>query len=56
VRQEALQSDILRRSDENTRAILTTLANSMGMEAEVIFDDMEVGAIHAQELITQKSA
>jgi hypothetical protein len=55
-RREALQSDILRRADENTRAILTTLVASMGLEAEIIFDDMEVGAIHTQELITQKSA
>lgn len=39
VREEVLQSDILRRADENTRMVLTTLAASMGMEAEVIFDD-----------------
>lgn len=41
VRQDSLQSDILHRADENTRLILTSLAASMGMEAEVIFDDQE---------------
>ena len=39
VRQEAMQSDILSRADENTRVVLTSLAASLGMEAEVIFDD-----------------
>jgi len=44
MRREVMYSDILRRSDENTRAILTSLAASVGMEAEVIFDggDAEV--------------
>lgn len=41
VRQDALQSDILHRTDENTRLILSALAASMGMEAEVVFDDQE---------------
>jgi hypothetical protein len=41
VRQDALQSDILRRADENTRLVLTALAASTGMEAEVIFDDQD---------------
>jgi len=39
VRQDAINSDILRRADENTRSVLTALAASLGMEAEVIFDD-----------------
>ena len=39
VRQDALQSDILHRADENTRTILMSLIASLGMEAEVIFDD-----------------
>jgi hypothetical protein len=42
VRQDALQSDILRRADENTRAILTSLAASLGMVAEVVFDQGKV--------------
>ena len=41
VRQDALKSDILHRADENTRLILSALAASMGMEAEVVFDDQE---------------
>ncbi|MDR1377509.1 MAG: DUF4230 domain-containing protein [Synergistaceae bacterium] len=41
VRQDALQSDILRRADENTRAVLTSLAASLGMIAEVVFDQEE---------------
>ena len=41
VRQEAMQSDILRRADENTRMVLTSLAASMGMKAEVVFDDRD---------------
>jgi hypothetical protein len=40
--QRAMQSDILRRADENTRLILRSLAASLGMEAEVIFDDRGV--------------
>jgi len=39
VRQEAMLTDILRRTDENTRTVLTSLAASLGMEAEVIFND-----------------
>ena len=39
VRQEAVQSDMLQRADENTRMVLTSLAASMGMEAEVVFYD-----------------
>jgi hypothetical protein len=45
VRQDALQSDILRRADENTRAVLASLAASLGMEAEVIFDDRETDVV-----------
>lgn len=41
VRQDALKSDILHRADENTRLILSALAASLGMEAEVVFDDQE---------------
>jgi hypothetical protein len=47
VRQEALQSDILRRADENTRMILVSLVASLGMEAEVIFDDQETDVVRA---------
>ena len=39
MRQKAMQGDILRRADENTRAILMSLAASLGMEAEVVFED-----------------
>jgi hypothetical protein len=45
VRQDALHSDILRRADENTRLVLTALAASMSMEAEVIFDDQDAAEI-----------
>jgi hypothetical protein len=45
VRQDALQSDILRRADENTRTVLASLAASLGMEAEVIFDDREMDVV-----------
>jgi len=45
VRQDAIKSDILRRADENTRAVLTSLAASLGMEAEVIFDDCGAEAV-----------
>jgi len=45
VRQEAMNSDILHRADENTRAILTSLAASLGMEAEVIFDDKDAEVV-----------
>ena len=47
VRQETLQSDILRRADENTRALLISLAASMGLEAEVIFGGQEMEESHA---------
>ncbi len=46
VRQDALKSDILHRTDENTRLILSALAASLGMEAEVVFDDQEKDVIH----------
>ena len=39
VRQDAMLSDVLRHADENTRVVLTSLAASIGMEAEIIFDD-----------------
>jgi hypothetical protein len=45
VRQDALQSDILRRADENTRTVLASLVTSLGMEAEVIFDDRETDIV-----------
>jgi len=45
MRREVMNGDILRRSDENTRAILTSLAASVGMEAEVIFDDGDTEVI-----------
>jgi hypothetical protein len=45
VRQDALQSDILHRADENTRTILSSLVASLGMEAEVIFDDRETDVL-----------
>lgn len=44
VRQDATKGDILRRADENARAVLTSLAASLGMEAEVIFDDRDTDA------------
>jgi hypothetical protein len=49
VRQDALQSDILRRADDNTRLVLSALAASMGMEAEVIFDDQDGNIVRALE-------
>jgi hypothetical protein len=45
VRQDALQSGILRRADENTRTVLASLVASLGMEAEVIFDDGEADVV-----------
>lgn len=50
MRQEALQGDILHRADENTRMILTSLAASLGMEAEVIFDDQESGIVRVTSM------
>jgi hypothetical protein len=50
VRQDALQSDILRRADENTRLVLTALAASMSMEAEIIFDDQDAEIVRAAPL------
>ncbi|MDR3230381.1 MAG: DUF4230 domain-containing protein [Synergistaceae bacterium] len=41
VRREVLQGEILHRADENTRTVLTSLAASLGMEAEVVFEDQE---------------
>jgi hypothetical protein len=38
LRGEVLRGDILRRADENTRMVLMSLAASLGMEAEVIFE------------------
>jgi hypothetical protein len=42
MRQETLQGGILHRADENTRAVLTSLAASLGMEAEIVFEDAAV--------------
>ncbi|MDR2175695.1 MAG: DUF4230 domain-containing protein [Synergistaceae bacterium] len=56
VRQDALQSDILRRADENTRLVLTALAASMNMEAEVIFDDQDVKIVRTPSLPEPVSA
>jgi hypothetical protein len=39
VRENALTSGVLRHADDNTRMVLTSLAASLGMEAEVIFDE-----------------
>ena len=47
VRKGALESDILRRANKNTRSLLTSLAASLGMESEVIFYD------HYAEPVTQ---
>ena len=52
VRQDALVSDVLRRADENTRAVLTSLAASLGMEAEVIFDACEAETEQAAAVVT----
>ena len=52
VRQDAVNSDILRRADDNTRALLTTLAASLGMEAEVEFD--AVSAVDAPEPLIEE--
>lgn len=41
VRREALEGDILRRADENARLVLLSLAASLGLEAEVLFEDEE---------------
>ena len=41
VRQEAIQGDVLRYADENTRAFMKALAASLGLEAEVVFDDKD---------------
>jgi len=45
VRQNSLNGDILRRTDENTRTVLTALAASLGMEAEVVFGSSESGTL-----------
>ncbi|NLL37324.1 MAG: DUF4230 domain-containing protein [Fretibacterium sp.] len=37
MREEALKGDILSRADENARRLLTSLAATVGMEAEIIF-------------------
>ena len=50
VRQDALRSDILRSADENTRNILASLVASLGMEAEVIFDDRETNILRPLSL------
>ncbi|GHV48785.1 hypothetical protein FACS1894204_13180 [Synergistales bacterium] len=50
VRKDALQSDILRRADENTRMVLNTLAASFGVEAEIIFDDQDKNILHASRV------
>ena len=42
MRQETLQGGILHRADENTRALLTSLAVSLGMEAEIVFENTAV--------------
>ena len=47
VRKDALQSDILRRADDNTRMILATMAASSGVEAEIIFDDQDKNILRA---------
>ncbi len=39
MRHGVMQHDTLRRADENTRALLTSLLASLDMEAEIIFDD-----------------
>jgi hypothetical protein len=39
MKREILESGILFRADENARAILTSLATSMGMESEVVFEE-----------------
>jgi hypothetical protein len=54
-RQEALQSDILHRADDNTRSILSSIALSMGIEAEVIFDDGQECIVHLSS-INEESA
>ncbi|MDR1730680.1 MAG: DUF4230 domain-containing protein [Synergistaceae bacterium] len=41
VRQETLRGDLLSRADDNLRMILTSLAASLGMEAEVTFEGDE---------------
>jgi len=53
VRQNAMNGDILRRADENTRAILTSLAASLGMEAEVAFDYSDAGIVTAQPVLLE---
>ena len=50
VQQDAMEREILRRADENTRMVLTSLASALGMEAEVTFDDSDVKA----EAVTPK--
>ncbi|MDR1873405.1 MAG: DUF4230 domain-containing protein [Synergistaceae bacterium] len=41
LRGEVLGGDILHRADENTRMVLMSMAASLGMEAEVIFEECE---------------
>jgi hypothetical protein len=44
----------LRRADENTRNILASLVASLGMEAEVIFDDRETNILRPSPLPTME--
>jgi len=41
LRHDVLKGDLLRRANENTRMVLTSLAASLGMEAEVVFEGQE---------------
>ena len=54
VREETLKSDLLLRADENTRLVLTSLAASMGMEAEIIFEGRKHSeAVPARETVLE---
>jgi len=56
VRQNAINGDILRRADENTRTILMSLAASLGMEADVAFDYSNAGTAAAQPVLLEQVA
>jgi hypothetical protein len=49
MRQETLRDGILRQANENTRSLLTSLAASLGMNAEIVFEDVPAPEFAAAE-------
>jgi len=55
VRHGAESGDILRRADENTRTILMSLAASLGMDADVVFDYSNAEVVAAQPVLLEQT-